>query len=249
MAVTPMRIKSINTHKILGCSVASLRTALTAEAILTALFSYFIAVMIILALQYPPFSADLVGSFVIGERLPLLAVCLLLPLAVGIVAGLYPALYKTSFQPALALKGSFSHSFKGRWLRTSLIGFQYVASIVLIVCACFVYLQDSFMISYNMGFDKENIAMVELNADMYAQKGDVLTTALKENPAVVGVAFTQLPFVSSPANLFLGINYEGQHYFCQVEQVTCDFPALIGITPTQGRSLLPEDETEGMKRP
>lgn len=245
MAITPMRIRSINTHKILGCSVAKLRATLTAEAVLTALISYGIAMLLIWFIQNPPISAEIASGFVFSERMGLLAVCLALPLAVGLVAGLYPALYMTSFPPALAIKGAFSHSVKGRWLRTSLIGFQYVASIALIVCACFVYLQDSFMMKYNMGFDKENIAVVELGGEMYAEKGGVLTAALKENPAVREVAYTQLPFVSSPANMFLGINYRGEHYFCHMEQVTGDFPSLLGITPIQGRSLLPEDEVEG----
>ena len=58
-------------------------------------------------------------------------------LAVGIIAGLYPAWYMTSFPPALVLKGNYALSGKGKRLRTLLIGFQYVVSFALIVSAAF----------------------------------------------------------------------------------------------------------------
>ena len=70
---------------------------------------------------------------------------LLSAIATGLLAGIYPAYYMTSFPPALVLKGSFGLSPKERQLRNALIGVQYVASFGLIIGATFMYLQNYYM--------------------------------------------------------------------------------------------------------
>ena len=75
-------------------------------------------------------------------NIPVIVVSGLIAMLTGIIAGLYPSYYVTSFPPALVLKGSFGLSPVGRKLRMVLIGFQFVVSILLIILSCFMGIQS-----------------------------------------------------------------------------------------------------------
>lgn len=81
----------------------------------------------------------------------------------GILAGLYPAFYITSFPPVMALNKSFTLSDRAKNTRKLLIGFQFVISITLIVAALFVSLQNRYIGNVDLGFNKENVLEVRLS--------------------------------------------------------------------------------------
>jgi putative ABC transport system permease protein len=82
-------------------------------------------------------------------------------LLVGILAGLYPAFALCSYNPVVVMKGNFTGSSKGSWLRNGLVIFQFMISIVLIVGTIVVRQQMSFMQNKNLGFDKDQLLMVK----------------------------------------------------------------------------------------
>lgn len=104
------------------------------------------------------------------------------PFFIGILAGLYPSLYLTSFQPARVLKGRTSGS-SGAALRNGLVGFQYVISIVFMVATVVVHNQLEFFRNTDIGFDRENILVVH-NAE---KLGDKLISFRDEFGEVPGV--------------------------------------------------------------
>lgn len=165
-ALVPMRLRSINTQKVLGESDVKLRLSLIFEATVISFISYLIAVWLVQCLAEAGFEG-LVMSRVL-QHLPVGwwmaggGVALLL----GIVAGCWPAFYITSFPPALVLKGSFGLSPKGRFFRNVLVGVQYMASFVLIIAALFILLQNKYMLHRPLGFDKERILVAELNREL-----------------------------------------------------------------------------------
>ena len=136
-ALTPMRIRSINTQKVLGSSVASLRTGLVLEAVCTVLLGWLIALGIVACLTQTQALEALDFSPALKDYLPVIFGSIGIALLTGILAGLYPAWYMTSFPPALMLKGNFALSGKGKRLRTALVSFQYFISACLIVCSIF----------------------------------------------------------------------------------------------------------------
>lgn len=85
------------------------------------------------------------GSLRVQDNQALILLSLGVALATAVIAGIFPALYSTSFNPAMVLKGSFSLSAKGRRLRSVLIGVQYVISFVLLLCSMFIAVQNRYM--------------------------------------------------------------------------------------------------------
>ena len=86
----------------------------------------------------------------------------LIVLLIAVLAGLYPALYLSSFQPAETLKDRHGTSSIARRMRAVLVVFQFAIAIALISGAGIVYLQMKFIHEKNLGFQKENIVYVPI---------------------------------------------------------------------------------------
>ena len=73
-------------------------------------------------------ASNISGSLRVADNLPIILIGLGVAVVTAFIAGIFPARYSTSFNPAMVLKGSFSLSAKGRKMRSVLVGFQYVIS-------------------------------------------------------------------------------------------------------------------------
>lgn len=241
-SLTPMRIKSINTQKVLGSSVAGLRIALMVEAVGISVISYGVALFMVWVLN----DSQLL-SFVETDTNPAHYIALLLQLfgiavGVGLVAGLYPAWYMTSFPPALVLKGSFGLSATGRKLRTALIGFQYVVSIGLIVGSCFIQLQNNYMRTYKLGFDKDQIAIVEIDRQMYRQSKEVYVNKLKEISGIEEVAFADNRIGGADSYTSYGMAYnKNPEFYTYIVNVSPNFLRVMNIPVVGGRDFTESD--------
>ena len=154
-SLTPLRIKSINTQKVLGSSDTLLRRSLLIEAALISFIAWLVSLVIVWGLDWAEALPFIEADLSLVSNLPIVFLCGIVALVIGWLAGIYPAYYITSFPPALVLKGSFGLSPSGRKLRTTLICVQFVVSIVLIIGACFVQIQNSYMRNFSLGFDKD----------------------------------------------------------------------------------------------
>ena len=89
--------------------------------------------------------------------LPLLGIS---SVTIGILAGLYPALYLSSFKPSVVLKGRLDRGSKSSSLRSALVISQFTISIILIISTLIVYSQVGFILNKNVGFDKEQVLLL-----------------------------------------------------------------------------------------
>lgn len=241
-ALTPLRIKSINTQKVLGSPDGLLRNALLAEAGVISMIAWFISLFIVYGLNTTQSLPFVEADLSLLSNIPVLALSGVIALLTGLIAGLYPSYYITSFPPALVLKGSFGLSPSGRKLRTVLIGVQFVVSIVLIIASGFVHIQNSFMRQFSLGFDKDQIAIVELNNTMYKQHHEAYKNRLKEYSGIEDVAFAAEKVASKDGYNTNGGEYKGKEYQYFMIMASANFLKVMGIPVVEGRDFSRADE-------
>ena len=241
-SLTPLRIKSINTQKVLGSSDTLLRRSLLIEAALISFMAWLVSLVIVWGLDWAEALPFIEADLSLVSNLPIVFLCGIVALVIGWLAGIYPAYYITSFPPALVLKGSFGLSPSGRKLRTTLICVQFVVSIVLIIGACFVQIQNSYMRNFSLGFDKDQVAIVELNETMYDKHHDTYVNRLKENPGIEDVAFAMEKVGSKDGYNTNGGNYKGKDFQYFIIIASSNFLRVMGIPVIEGRDFSKADE-------
>ena len=240
MAMTPMRVKNINTQRVFGAQLNTIRAAIVFESIFFCFISLFFATMFFLLFKSSQLANFVDGDMSLTGRPAILGCTALVGLLAGLLAGLYPAKYMTSFEPALVLKGSFGLSPKGKKIRSSLIGFQYAASIALIIVAAFMYMQNNF-VQKSLGYDKDNLIISDIrgvNRDVFEQK-------MKQYIGIEDVAFSfeLLNTQTSSERIFRGARdpVDDTGFQFEVFRVDPNFLELMRIPITEGRDFLPSD--------
>jgi putative ABC transport system permease protein len=155
------RAKEVGIRKVLGTEKKSLIAQFLTESTLMALISLLLAMLIAwLCISY--FNNLSGKELSISELLKpgYITILLLLPIAVGLLAGSYPAFYLSSFKPISVLKGKISTGFKKSNLRNVLVVFQFASSIFLIVATLIVYRQLNFIQTKKLGFNKDQVLVV-----------------------------------------------------------------------------------------
>lgn len=239
MALVPRRIKSINTRKVLGSSTLSLRLNQLTDTLGLVLISLGLAFLAVYILSTSSFASLIDADMRFGANVPLIFMMAGIGVAAALLAGVYPAVYSTSFSPALVLKGSFGLSAQGRTLRTGLIGFQYVVSLALIIIAFFIHLQYSYMQKFDVGYQRENILTTSLTVPMY-QKKEIFTERLKNHPDIVDVAYASGP-VNRPVS-WVSRMYKDKRIEYTILGVSPNFLSVMGIPVVEGRDFRESDE-------
>ncbi|MCQ2228702.1 MAG: FtsX-like permease family protein [Bacteroidales bacterium] len=190
LAEAPMRIKSVNTRKVLGSSSLALRLSLIGEGVLVSLVAYLISLVMVSQLALMPSVNDIVlGSISVADNILVALVMLVVALLLGVLTSIYPAFYVTSFSPALVLKGAFGLSPRGRALRMFLICFQFVAAIGMVVYMSVLYMQSNYIYKSDYGFDKNALMGCALNGRVPGAQLEALRQELLNIGAVEDVSY------------------------------------------------------------
>ncbi len=129
---------------------------------------------------------------------PYVFVLLGLPLLVGLIAGSYPAIVLSGYKPLDVMRGSFSTGRGGRRLRRVLVIFQFAVSVIILIGTLVVYQQLRFMQSAELGFNKENVVVI----DHAGRLGKSVETFMQELEQLPGVKQAGSAY-SVPGTFFL----------------------------------------------
>ena len=241
LALVPSKIRAINTRKVFGGSNQRLRIGVVAETLGLVILALLIGAVLVLFFADSPLSDYITTDIVSADNLILTIALIGIALILGVIISLYPAYYITSFPPALVTKGDFQASASGVLLRNILIGIQFVISAVLIIVALFINLQHSYMMNYNMGFNKDEILSVQMKPFKSYAEIDAFTAKLKQNPIIVDVTFAEGDIVT-PDKSSWSKTYSDQKISYNIYRVSWNFLKFMGINIVEGRDFTKDDE-------
>jgi putative ABC transport system permease protein len=165
-----------------------------------------------------------------------------------IIAGAYPALTLSSFNPALVLKGNFYKSASGIVLRKLMISFQYVLALLLLAGTITIYSQISYMRSQDPGFVKEQMLVMEAPAVYDSAAGDkvsVFKYKAMQIPGVINVtASSDIPgrmIVENPPIARESTTEDNEFFLAYMPAVDTSFFSTYGIRLLEGRIFSPQE--------
>jgi putative ABC transport system permease protein len=235
------RAREVGVRKVLGSPRKYLIAQFLIESILVTLAGAIIALAIAGSLL-PAFN-DLAGKSIVinADTLAWLIPALLISvLTIGCLAGAYPAIFLSAFQPVSVLKGKLSTGFKGGWLRSFLVVFQFAVSIFLIVGTLVIYNQLKYIQNRDVGYNRNQVLVIQ-NTYELGKQANVFKQDVKQLPGVVNATLTQfLPTSGSRTTdaLFKDQSKDPKKtIFPQLWEVDHDYVKTLGMKLTAGRSF------------
>ncbi len=235
------RAKEVGVRKVLGSERQQLIGQFMTESVLMTALAMGLG-LLMAAVSIPFFNTLAAKQLSIQSLFSLhwLPVLVALPIIVGLLAGVYPALFLSSFKPISVLKGRINLSFKGAGLRSGLVVFQFMMSVILIVGTIIVYRQITYIQSKNLGFKRDQVLTVN---DVYAigKQAEIFRQEVLRLPGVVsGSVSGYLPTPSNRAdNPFFpeGEVDQKKAVSMQTWGVDHDYVKTLGMQIIQGRDF------------
>ncbi len=240
------RAREIGVKKVLGAG----KGALIRQFLLESLVFSFVATILGVALA--ELSIDAFNTLANKELIInpishpwLIPFILGMSVMMGLLAGSYPAFYLTAFQPVHVLKGQLASGMKSGLLRNVLVTFQFAISIGLIICTLLVYEQLQFTRDKDLGFEPDNLMVIEGVEKMEGQE-KVLKEAVQQLAVVQQGALSNL----TPPRIY------NQEYFkaldgapdqelpMSIMEIDEDYLPLLGVEMAHGRAFRSDQPAE-----
>ncbi len=235
------RAKEVGLRKVVGSQRKQLIQQFLGESVLISLIALVFAIFLIQAAL--PFYRNLTGKNLAFSYFgnPFVIPGLLgLALGVGILAGLYPAFFLSSFKLTHVLKGT-PLAGRGRgalFLRNGLVVFQFAMSVLLIIGSLVIFQQLKYIKNQRLGFDKEHVVVIH-NADTLGGQLQAYMQRLKQQSDVLGVtAVRSIPGRGTP-NWGIGVEGVERQRPLNMNFMTCDqdFADVLNIKMLEGRFM------------
>ncbi len=155
------RAKEVGVRKIVGANKSQIVKQFVFETAITA----FLAILISLAIVelVLPYYNDFVGRTLDMKGTSFFIQLTIIFIAVVVFAGIFPALYVANFEALKVLKGNFSRSKSGIWLRNGMLVFQFTIATLFIVGSYVVYQQVTYMSEKDLGFKGDQVIRAQYN--------------------------------------------------------------------------------------
>ena len=235
------RAKEIGLRKVVGSYRIGLIKQFLTESLMYSVFSFILGIIIAVILL--PFFNTVAGK---SLTIPwtqwwLLPVMVVAALVIGIVAGLYPSFYLSSFKPIEVLKGQLSRGTKNSILRNGLVVFQFATSIILIISTLVIYKQTHYILHKESGFDKDQVMLIQgtntLGDKTKSFKDDLLKLSQVQSVSVSD--FLPISGTKRNGNTFYkeGRVKEDPGQGGQYWNVDYDYIKTMGMKLTEGRNF------------
>ena len=249
-ALTPLRMRSLNTQRVLGARRRTLIRGLVSEGVFLALLAFALSLLVVLALE-KSFVNDLLNVNIRLSGYPLvLGLTGVIALLVGWLASVFPAHYATSFQPALVLKGNFGLTARGRRIRNVLIGIQLAVAMALVIIVGGIVSQNYYMRHSYLGYDQDRLVTINLSdCGVWERDAEAFASGLRQVACVEDVALSQV-LLSAQFNhnvMNWGRNAEdGSRLQFTCIPVSPNYLKVMGIRLLEGEDFNPQDKENPM---
>jgi putative ABC transport system permease protein len=243
------RAREVGVRKVLGTVKTQLIAQFLMESVLMSFIAFAIALILVAILL--PFLNQLSGknlSYTSFLTPGFIAALIGGALVTGIMAGIYPSFYLSSFKPIQVLKGGVATGFKRSYLRSGLVVFQFFISITLIISTIVIYRQLQFIKEKKIGFNKEQVVIVK-DAYVLDKKSETFKNEVLKYPEfIAGSQSGYLPV--TPANrseeaLFAGTVIDNNKAVSsQLWSVDEDYLNTFGMEILSGRNFKKEMITD-----
>lgn len=186
------RTREIGIRKVMGAVRHQLFKQFIIEAEVTTLLAFILSLLLI-ELLTPQISLALGTSLpIIYHKHPTILLFLfLLSLVIGFMAGTYPALYLSKFSPLKVMKGSSIKGRNAQPIRKILVLFQFATATTLMIALIVLRSQTHYMTHRSMGFDKENLLVVNDITKTIRTKWATVKAELSQLPGVINITTAQ----------------------------------------------------------
>ena len=233
------RAREIGVRKVIGSRKKQLVFQFMTEALLLSLLSAVLGLL--LAQVLLPFFNNLSGRqlhFSLTSYPQMIWLLGVLILIVGILAGIYPSFVLSQFKPVEVLKNKIRVGGSNLFTK-SLVTFQFVLSIGLIISTTVIVNQVKFMQTRNPGFNKENVVVVDASETDAKRIYPLFKNALLSQPQVSGVSSAELSIGANMGWSRSGFEYKGKHKDIYEYFIDADYLKVLGMHLIAGRNFDP----------
>jgi len=242
-----LRAKEVGIKKVVGSTQFHLVTQFLCESVLLSIFALAVSFLCVWVLQ-PVFrnliSIDLLP--VLFRKPLILLLCAGGAVIVGLLSGLYPAFYLSSFAPGAVLKGEVTKSKKSALFRKILTVSQFSISIILIIGTFTVFRQTDYVKNRDLGFDKEHVIVLDVLRDNSIRRNKLdFKNRLLRNPDVIDVTFSH----GRPGYIFNfeAFEYNGEQTGFAALTVDPGYIDFYGLQIIEGRNFSKDLKTDELR--
>ena len=232
------RLKEIGIKKVVGADRGQLIVQFLSESLLLTLCATVFAVGIA-ALLLPAFNEITGKQINLYFDTSIIIYFITVIISTGLLAGSYPALYLSKFNPLAVLKGKFQTSVAEVLSRKGLVVFQFALSTILIVAVMVIYQQIQYIQNTDAGYNKNNIIRLSAEGGIKG-KENAFIAELKNIPGVINATSTYHKLVGRGYS-HGGMNWRGKdpNYDFGIEafEVDYNFVETMGMKMADGRSF------------
>ena len=234
------RAKEVGIRKAIGSLRSQLIKQFFSESLLMAALA-FVAAIIIVQFVLPFFDS------VSGKQISLPWIniyfwlcCIGFSLLTGLIAGIYPALYLSSFQPVKVLKGTFKAGRAAAIPRKALVVIQFTVSVILIICTITIYRQVQFAKSRPVGYNRKGLISVIMQTYNYHNHLASMRNDLLQQGAITDMAESNTP-VTENDHFNNGFTWQGMNAATSARFNTVNasqaYGKTVGFEMLQGRDF------------